>query len=68
MPAPVENLTAFAITTLVVLIFFAVIPGLLVVMAGFIIGIAASLPILAVASLTRLVGREPPQGKEKEEN
>ena len=61
MPAPVENLTAFAVTTLAVLIFFVLIPGLLVVMGGFIIGMAASLPILAVASLTRLVGREPPK-------
>ena len=68
MPAPAENLTAFAITTLAVLILFAVIPGLLAVMGGCIIGIVASLPILAVASLTRLVGREPPQEEEKEEN
>ena len=29
--------------------------------AGFIIGTAASLPILAVASLTRLVGHELPE-------
>ena len=50
MPAPVENLTVFAI-----------IPGLLAVMASFIIGMVVSLPILAVASLTRLVGHEPPK-------
>ena len=44
-----------------VLIFFVLIPGTIAVIAGFIIGIAASLPILAVASLTRLVGHEPPE-------
>ena len=50
MPAPVENLTAFVI-----------IPGLRAVMASFIIGMVVSLPILAVGSLTRLVGHEPPK-------
>ena len=61
MPAPVDNLTIFAITTLAVLIFFVLIPGTIAVLTGFIIGITASLPILAVASLTRLVGHEPPE-------
>ena len=64
MPAPVENLTAFAITTPAVLMFFAVLPGLLVVMGGFIIGMVVSLPILAVASPTRLVGQDSPQDEE----
>ena len=40
---------------------YRLIPGTIAVIAGFIIGIAASLPILAVASLTRLVGHEPPE-------
>ncbi len=68
MPAPVENLTVFAVTTLAVLIFFVLIPGTIAVLAGFIIGIVASLPILAVASLTRLVSHEPLQETEEEEN
>ena len=35
-----------------VLIFFVLIPGTIAVIAGFIIGIAASLPILAVFAAT----------------
>ena len=63
MPAPVENLLIFTITTIPVVLVFAVIPGLLVVMAGFLVGVVASLPILAVASLTRLVSTDPPKGE-----
>ena len=63
MSAPAENLMVFAITTFVAVFLFAVIPGLLVVMAGFLVGVAASLPILAVALLTRLVSHEPPKGE-----
>ena len=61
MPAPVENLMAFAITTFVAILFFAVIPGFLVVITGFMVGVVASIPILAVASLTRLVATDPPK-------
>lgn len=52
---------AFIISTSVVVLFFAVIPGLLVVMAGILVGVVASLPILAVTSLTRLVSTYPPE-------
>ena len=61
MPEPASSLIAFVITTFVGVLFFAVIPGLLVVVAGFLVGVVASLPILAVASLTRLVGADPPK-------
>ena len=44
-----------------VLIFFVLIPGTIAGMGGLIIGIAVSMPILAVASLTRLVGQESPR-------
>ena len=63
MPAPVENLMAFAITTFVAILFFAVIPGFVVVIAGFLGGVVVSLPILAVALLTRLVSADPPTGE-----
>ena len=63
MTAPAENLMAFAITTFFAVLLFAVIPGLLVVIAGFLIGVVASPPILAVAWLTRLVSHEPPKGE-----
>ena len=64
MPTPVENLTALAITTLAVLMLFAIIPGTIAVITGFIIGIVASLPILAIGSLTRLVGQDSPRDEE----
>ena len=63
MPAPVDNLLIFIITTIPVVLVFAVIPGLLVVIAGFLVGVVASLPILAVASLTHLVSTDPPKGE-----
>ena len=63
MPAPVENLMIFTITTIPVVLLFAVIPGFLVVIAGFLVGVVASLPILAVASLTCLVRTDPPKGE-----
>ena len=61
MTEPAENLVDFAITTFFVILSFAVIPGILVVISGFLIGIIASLPILAVASLTRLVSTHSPK-------
>ena len=51
-----NNFMAFALTTFVGVFFFAVLPGLALMLGGFLIGLVASLPILAVASLTRLVG------------
>ena len=59
MPEAAANLTAFFITTFVSVLFFAVIPGAVVVLVGFLVGIVASLPILAVASLTGLIKRDP---------
>jgi hypothetical protein len=61
MAEPAGSLMAFIISTSVVVLFFAVIPGLLVVMAGILVGVVASLPILAVTSLTRLVSTYPPE-------
>ena len=56
MPGPVENLMAFAITTFIAVLLFAVI-------AGFLVGVVASLQIPAVAWLTRLVITDPPEGE-----
>ena len=63
LPTLVENLTALAIMTLAVLMLFAIIPGTIAVITGFIIRIVASLPILAIGSLTRLVDHEPPKNE-----
>ena len=60
MTEAAANLMAFLITTFVSVLFFTVIPGTLVVIAGFLVGLVASLPILAVASLTSLVKTDPP--------
>ena len=59
MPEAAANVMAFFITTVVSVLFFAVIPGAVVVLAGFLVGIVASLPILAVASLTGLIKTDP---------
>ena len=59
MPEAAANLTGFFITTFVSVMFFAVMPGAVVVLAGFLVGIVAALPILAVASLTGLINRDP---------
>ena len=48
------------ITTFLVVLVFAITPGLLVVTACFLVGVVASLPILAVAAVTRLVSADPP--------
>ena len=63
MPTPVDNLMVFAITTFVAVFLFAVIPGFVVVIAGFLVGVVVSIPILAVALLTRLVSADPPTGE-----
>ena len=63
MTIPTENLMAFAITTFFAVLVFAVIPGLLVMIAGFLIGVVASLPILAVSALTRLVSTDQATGE-----
>ena len=63
MPTPVDNLMVFAITTFSIVLVFAVIPGMLLIIAGLLLGTIASLPILAVASLTHLVSRDPPTGE-----
>lgn len=54
---------AFAITTFFAVLVFAVIPGLLVMIAGFLIGVVASLPILAISALTRLVNTDQTTGE-----
>ena len=62
MTAPVENIFIFAITTFSIVLVFAVIPTMLLIIAGLLLGTIASFPMLAVASLTRLVSRDPPTG------
>ena len=45
------------LTAFVILVFFAVIPGFVIIVAGILMGLVVSVPILAVASLIFLVPR-----------
>lgn len=50
----IEGLIFMVLTTIVVVGLFAVIPGMVIIMAGALIGLLASLPILGIASLILL--------------
>ena len=51
----IMSLFGFFITTFAVVLYFVVIPGIVVFIAGVLIGTTAAIPIIAVAALTRLV-------------
>ena len=55
MPPLMEGFVGFVVTTLWALTVFVVLPGVMTVAGAFLVGAVASLPILVVGYLVRLV-------------
>ena len=53
----IMELLGMALTTIVVIIFFAILPGIAVIIGGFLFRVVVAAPILAIGSLIWLVPR-----------
>ena len=60
MSPPAEAYVAFTITTIWVLAVFVVLPGVMAVAGAFVVGLVASVPILIIGCLVRLVKPDNP--------
>ena len=56
----IMNIFVVFLTTCAIVLYFVVIPGIVVFVVGVLIGTLAAIPIVAVATLTRLAPHEDP--------
>ena len=52
------DLFGFFIGSFAIIVFFVVIPGIVALVAGILLGIAAAIPIIAIGAMTHLVPKD----------